>query len=161
MKFTLKNKIDLTFIAVATIIIVLIITANNRAQAVKENRLIIYQTSTANTLLEKIISTTLDIETSSRGYAITGNEDYLDVYLQKNKEVNIWIDSIKSLKIDNDNEILKLDSVEKLVSEKIVFVDSIVARRKNYGSDSAIRLIATGEGKVLMDSIKNIVGKYQ
>lgn len=161
MKFTLKNKIDLTFIAVATIIIVLIITANNRAQAVKENRLIIYQTSTANTLLEKIISTTLDIETSSRGYAITGNEDYLDVYLQKNKEVNIWIDSIKSLKIDNDNEILKLDSVEKLVSEKIVFVDSIVARRKNYGSDSAIRLIATGEGKVLMDSIKNMVGKYQ
>lgn len=161
MKFTLKNKIDLTFLAVATIIIVLIITANNRAQAVKENRLIIYQTSTANTLLEKIISTTLDIETSSRGYAITGNADYLNIFLEKNKEVSMWFDSIKSLKVDNNNEVLKLDSIEKLVLEKIIFGDSVIARRKSFGSESATNLIARGDGKVIMDSIKSTVGKYQ
>jgi len=159
--FTLKNKIDLTFIAVAVVIIVLIITAYNRAQVNKNNRDVIYQTSTANTLLEKILSSTIDIETSSRGYAITGNSEYLDVFSQKNKELNKWIDSIRSMKIDHSNEILKLDTIEDLILKKVTFSDSTITRRKKFGIQSAASWIGTGRGKQIMDSIKIVVGKYQ
>ena len=161
MKITLKNKIDLTFLAVAFIVIVLVTTVYKHAQTVKENREIIYLTSTTNMLLEKVISSTLDIETSARGYAITGNNEYLNVFQQKNKEVSNWIDSIKSIKADNNNEILKLDSIEKLILEKANFGDSIIAARKNFGLENATNLIANGYGKQIMDSIKSKVGKYQ
>ena len=161
MKFTLKNKIDITFFAVALVVIVLIITSYNRAEAVKQNRATIYQTSTANTLLEKILSTTIDIETSSRGFAITGSPEYLDAFIEKNSEINKWIDSLRSLKIDNSHEILKLDSIEDLILKKITFSDSTILRRKKYGIESAAKLIETGRGKEIMDSIKVIVAKYQ
>ncbi|CAM4014764.1 CHASE3 domain-containing protein [Flavobacterium antarcticum] len=161
MKFTLKNKIDITFFAVALVVIVLIITSYNRAEAVKQNRATIYQTSTANTLLEKILSTTIDIETSSRGFAITGSPEYLDAFIEKNSEINKWIDSLRSLKIDNSHEILKLDSIEDLILKKITFSDSTILRRKRDGMESAAKLIETGRGKEIMDSIKVIVAKYQ
>lgn len=161
MRLTLKNKIDVTFIAVALVIIVLIITAYNRAQVNQENKEVIYLTSTANTLLEKILSSTIDIETSSRGYAITGNSEYLDVFSQKNKELHKWIDSIRSMKIDNSNETLKLDTIEDLISKKITFSDSTIIRRKKFGMQSAALWIETGRGKQIMDSIRTVVSKFQ
>ena len=161
MRFTLKNKIDVTFIAVALVIIVLIITAYNRAKVNQENKEVIYLTSTANTLLEKILSSTIDIETSSRGYAITGNSEYLDVFSQKNKELHKWIDSIRSMKIDNSNETLKLDTIEDLISKKITFSDSTIIRRKKFGMQSAALWIETGRGKQIMDSIRTVVSKFQ
>ena len=161
MKLTLKNKIDTTFFGVALVISVLIITAYNRAQSIKENREIIYQTSTVNGLLEKVLSSTIDLETSSRGYAITGNSIYLDVFEQRNKEVDKWIDSLRAMKVDNSNETLKLDSIEELILTKKIISDSTVSRRKNFGIDSAAKFIKTGRGKEVMDSIKTIIAKYQ
>lgn len=161
MKFTLKNKIDFTFFAVAITIIVLIITTSNRAKAVKENRDIIYQTSTVNALLEKVLSTTIDIETSTRGYAITGNKIYLDVFATKNKEINRWIDSLRSMKVVNNNETLKVDTIEELIWAKIKISDSTILERKVNGFESAAKIIERGRGKQIMDSIKTVVTKYQ
>ena len=161
MGFTLKNKIDVTFIAVAVVIIVLIITAYNRAQVNKANSDVIYQTSIANTLLEKILSSTIDMETSSRGYAITGSSDYLDIFLQKNKELDKWMDSIRTIKVGNSNEILKLDTIQDLILKKITFSDSTIIRRKKFGMQSAALWIESGRGKQIMDSLKTVVGNYQ
>lgn len=161
MNLTLKNKIDLTFFAVAITIIVLFITTYNRAEAIKENRRIIYNTSTVNVLLEKVLSTTIDIEASTRGYAITGNRTYLDVFAKKNKEVDRWIDSLRAMKIDNNNESLKLDTIEDLILEKITISDSTILKRKLNGLEGAARFIELGRGKKIMDSIKTVVTKYQ
>ena len=54
MKLTLKNKIDLTFFAVALTISVLIITVFNRTEVVNKNRAIIYEASNVNTLIKKV-----------------------------------------------------------------------------------------------------------
>ncbi|WP_432673132.1 sensor histidine kinase [Flavobacterium sp. SM2513] len=161
MKFTLKNKIDLTFFAVAITIFVLIINVYNRAEAVKENRASIYQASTVNALLEKVLSTTIDIETSARGYAITENPIYLDVFALKKKDVNTWIDSLRAMKVDNNNETLKLDTIEDLILTKITFSDSTILERKRNGLESAAKLIELGQGKQIMDSIRNVITKYQ
>lgn len=161
MKLTLKNKIDLTFFAVALTISVLIITVFNRTEVVNENRAIIYEASNVNTLLEKVLSTTIDIETSTRGYAITGNEIYLDVFATKTREANIWVDSLRAMNLDANNETLKVDSIENLILAKIKISDSTILERKEKGLESAARLIELGRGKQIMDSIKVVVTKFQ
>ena len=161
MKITLKNKIDLTFIAVGITIFVLILNVYSRAEAVKENRMAVYHASTVNALLEKVLSTTIDLETSARGYAITEKPIYLDVFASKKKDVTKWIDSLRAMKSTNNNETLKLDTIEELIFAKITFSDSTILVRKRNGLDSAAKLIEMGQGKQIMDSIKAIVTKYQ
>lgn len=151
----------MTFFAVALTILMLIITTYNRAEEIQVNRKIIYQASTVNTLLEKVLSTTIDIETSTRGYAITGNKTYLDVFAQKNTEIDIWIDSLRAMKLDNNSETLKLDTIEELILSKINVSDSTILERKRNGLESAARFIELGRGKQIMDSIKTVVTKYQ
>lgn len=161
MKLSLKKTVDITFIALAFIIFILVYTVYDRAKSVKENRAIIYKTSTLNILLEKVLSSTIDIETSSRGYAITGKSEYLEIFNQKNKEALNWIDSIKSLKLDNPNDVLKLDTIEDLLQKKITFSDSTISKRRKLGMESAAALIEKGRGKEIMDSIKSVIAKYQ
>lgn len=140
---------------------VLIFTVYNRAKTVQENRETIYQTSTVNTLLEKVMSSTIDIEASARGFAITGNTSYLETFEKKNKEAKKWIDSLRSMKLNNTLETKKLDTIEKLILAKITFSDSTIESRKTGGIEGAAKLIETGNGKKIMDSIKGAVSKYQ
>ena len=65
------------------------------------------------------------------------------------------------MKSTNNNETLKLDTIEELIFAKITFSDSTILVRQQNGLDSAAKLIEMGQGKQIMDSIKAIVTKYQ
>ncbi|RYZ33673.1 MAG: hypothetical protein EOP49_35550, partial [Sphingobacteriales bacterium] len=61
-RLTLKNKIDISLCVVLVVFALLIYATYTRAEAVTRNRLVIAETYTTNTILEKILSNTIDIE---------------------------------------------------------------------------------------------------
>ncbi len=158
---SLKTKIDLVFIVIAAIFTVLIYSTYSSAEAVKTNRKIISDIGNINTTLEKILSSTIDIETGTRGYAITGNESYLEAYNNGGKNVGLWMDSLKSMVNSYPNQIQKLDSIEKLIHSKRLISSETVLKRKTESKDEAAKLVESGRGKEIMDSIRVIISDFQ
>lgn len=161
MRLSLKTTIDIAFAIIITAFIVLAYSTYNRSQSIKRNRLIVNHTSNVNNVLEKVLSSTIDIETGARGYTITGDENYLEFYNQGHKNLETWIDSLRSMNETDKYQIEKLDSIERLVESKKKINELVIQARKEEGMEEAAALIKLGRGKEVMDSIREYIREYQ
>ncbi len=160
-KLSLKNKIDLAFSVLLIIFIFLAYFTYNRAQSVQQNRAIVSHTSNVNGVLEKILSSTIDIETGTRGYTITGDENYLHAYNEGQRNLQIWLDSLNSMNANNEALIINLDTLHRLIESKKKVSAHTILLRKEEGMESAAEHIKKGRGKEIMDSIRNSIQQYQ
>lgn len=160
-KITLKNKIDFAFFIILIIFIFLAYFTYNRAQSVKENRLVVSHTSNVNGILEKVLSSTIDIETGTRGYTITGNENYLEVYNEGSRNLKIWLDSLNSMNENSQIQIMNLDTLHRLIQAKKEISAKTIMTRKEDGMQKAAEIVIAGRGKEIMDSIRNSIQEYQ
>lgn len=153
-KISLKNTLDITFLAVLIAFGVLVYSTWNRAQIVKENRLAVNRTNNINDVLEKILSSTINIETGTRGFTITGEEDYLSVYRDGHENVRMWLDSLKSMTDDDPARLRRIDTLERLILHKKDISARTIRTRKENGLEAAAAIVRTGKGKAIMDSIR-------
>lgn len=160
-KISLKTSIDITFAVFLIAFVVLAYSTYNRAQSVRENRLIVNHTSNINAVLEKILSSTIDIETGTRGYTITGDTSYLQVYKSGNKNLEVWIDSLHSMNETDALQLKKLDTIKKLIESRKIISAQVIKTRKEQGIDEAISIVKKGRGKEVMDSIRSSITNYQ
>ena len=160
-RFSLKNVIDITFFVIMVAFAILVYSTYNRAQQVKKNRLIVNQTSNINNILEKILSSTVDLETGTRGYTITGDENYLEVYNNGRENLKEWIDSLKSMTKNDTLQIIQLDTLHRLIDSKEKISALTIKTRKELGMEQAAAVVKAGRGKEIMDSIRFSIVNYQ
>lgn len=158
---TLKNRLDISFGIILVIFFVLVYFTWSRAKIVSDNREIISETYRVNTVLEKILSSTIDIETGSRGYIITGQEDFLSIYDSGSKKLKTWQDSLEDMQGTDTAKARDIKELYELVKHKQTFSEYVIDVRKKEGTDKAVELISTKKGKQIMDSIRDIVNNYQ
>ena len=101
----------------------------------------------------------LNIETGGRGFALTGNESFLEPH--EAGKVNVWkaFEALKHLAQDNPGRIEHLAALEPLIQKRIQYsVDAIELRR-------AGKIVVTGDGvspgggKQSMDAIRRIIAE--
>lgn len=160
-RLSLKTAIDITFIVIIISFAILAYSIYSRAQSVKQNRIIVNHTSNINNVLEKVLSSAIDIETGTRGYTITGDENYLEVYNHGHKNLEIWIDSLRSMNETDEQQIRKLDTLEKLIESKKKVSALVIKARRESGMEEATALVKKGRGKEVMDSIRRSIREYQ
>lgn len=153
-KPSLKNILDLTFFAILVIFSVLVYSTYNRAQQVKQNRLLVNNVSNVNDVLEKVLSNSIDMETGARGFTLTGEEDYLSVYKQGRIDVKTWIDSLVRLTSDHSVKLQNLRKLENLIAARDSISAVMINTRKDKGLQAAVDIVKTGKGKRIMDSIR-------
>ena len=158
---TLKNALDATFLTILVVFSILVYSTWNRAQLVKQNRLSVNRTSNINDLLEKILSSTIDIETGTRGFTITGERDYLSVYEDGNQNVSMWIDSLKNMTEGDTVAVHHIDTLQRLIQHKKQISALTIKARNEQGMSAAAELVKKGKGKEIMDSIRDRVLAYQ
>lgn len=107
--------------------------------------------------LENLMDDMQDIETSNRGYIISGNKEFLTSCYKAINKLNI--DSAEVIRL---NELYpeRKDTINRLLSlvrRKIdisLYTETLMSSRHG---DSALLIMKSGEGKVVMDSIRQIV----
>ncbi|HNU13871.1 MAG TPA: PAS domain S-box protein [Chitinophagaceae bacterium] len=107
--------------------------------------------------LENLMDDMQDIETSNRGYLISGNKDFLIPYYAAVKKLNA--DSMEVLRMHQvyphrSDTLRQLISLVKRKIEIAGLAEKMVERNLN---DSALQLVRSGRGKDIMDSIRQIV----
>ena len=104
---------------------------------------------------DRLLSTMKDLETGMRGYALTGKLEYLEPYTEALNHIEREVTHLDALdRISGDPAALALAPVPKLIAEEKAFSNRVVLARRDQGFDAAAALVATGEGKRLMDAIR-------
>jgi diguanylate cyclase (GGDEF)-like protein len=107
--------------------------------------------------LQKLMSNMKDIQSSQRGYVITGMEDYLTPYYIALPKVEEGVESVAILMKDNPEQLESLKKLKIHIDKRLASADQVITTYKNEGQRAAIDLIRQGLGKREMDEIRVIV----
>ncbi len=113
----------------------------------------------ANTLLDSLLIETLSAETGHRGYVLTGEEIFLDLYESGVRTVAAQREQVDGLPFGTAEGRSLLTEVGPLIDAKLANMAATVELRRAGRGDEATARIATGEGKALMDELRAKVAR--
>jgi len=109
------------------------------------------------TNINVLISDLENIETSIRGYVITGQDIFLEPYNTYLPDIDKTFKNLQKLTIDNPIQQQRLSVVEPLITAKLSNAKEDMLARTNSGFNAAQTLVSNTKGKQIMDSIRVIV----
>ncbi len=110
---------------------------------------------------EKTISLVKDYETSARGFAISGKEEFLEPVRNTKDSIKNAVLQLRRLTSDNPSQQTTVDSLSDYIQKRIIISDSSIYLRKHIGLNSALEFISNGFGKKCMDTIRILEKKIQ
>lgn len=122
-----------------------------------------WQKHTQNVLikLDDALIAASDIETSGRGFVISGTDNFLEPYKTGKQNALKAVEELKGLTTDNKQQAENLVQLANLINEKIAKTESYIETRRRDGLLNAVNDLSKGEGDVLMNQIRQLVQKMQ
>src|ERR1700723_1572866 len=90
------------------------------------------------------------IESSSRGFVLTGSESYLETDRASRLIVAQDEEIVNNLTIDNPRQQNQLPALEKLTAEQFALVDLVISRRRAQGVEAAADVIRSESSQRIM-----------
>jgi len=118
-------------------------------------------TQAVRAALQGLLTTTIDAETGQRGFIITGDESYLEPYARSQRTIEADVMRVRSLTADNAAQQEDLERVAAAVNRRLELIEQSIRLRRDSGFGAAQVVIATGEGKRLMDEMRTIVTRME
>jgi PAS domain S-box-containing protein len=100
------------------------------------------------------------LESSYRGFVLTGKESYVESYRASIARSKQGEAALAYLTVDNAGQQRRLPAIEKLMAEKIAFGDSVIDLRRTTGI-AAAGVIQSGSGQQTMDEFQGLVRDMQ
>ena len=109
--------------------------------------------------MSRVLSKLVDAESGQRGYIITGSPSFLEPYLNAKSQVDLALRQLKTLTRDNLTQQAHISAVHSLAMEKFATMDLNIQTRRDEGFDRARERVSGGEGKNMMDTIRDRFSK--
>jgi PAS domain S-box-containing protein len=107
-----------------------------------------------STAADALLAAALDAETALRGFALTGDDSFLQPYLAVRDHVGAQLAELRTLtQIEEARP--HLDAIAPLLEAKMAQVAGIIALRRTGDLPAVIADVSEGSGKRLMDSIRS------
>ena len=111
--------------------------------------------------LQNLLSEMRSVESSYRGFVITGGEQFLNAYhgsvLHAQQEETI----IRSLTVDNPQQNRHLPALESSIGQMIQYGDRVIGLRRAKGFEGGADAIRGGPGQTIMDEFQGVVREMQ
>ncbi len=104
--------------------------------------------------IDDVLSNLREAETGQRGYLLTGDERYLQIYKRFSSVIGATIAHLRSLAGDDRTRLGHLNRVAEAADTKLAELAETLALRNASGLESAIAAIKTGFGKDAMDHVR-------
>jgi PAS domain S-box-containing protein len=101
------------------------------------------------------------IESSYRGFALTGKESYLESYHASILSAEQYQATVRNLTLDNPAQQHRLPILERLATQKVQFAEMVINLRRAKGLEAAAHATAGGLGQPSMDEFRRIVRGLQ
>jgi PAS domain S-box-containing protein len=111
--------------------------------------------------LADLLTSMQNLESSARGFVLTGKETYLESYrasiLRAEQEKTI----VANLTVDNSVQQRQIPILEKLAAQKIQLADTVIGLRQTKGIEAAAEAIQGGEGQKIMEEYRETIREMQ
>jgi CHASE3 domain sensor protein len=107
--------------------------------------------------LSELISVMKDAETGQRGYLLTGDDTYLEPYKSADASIDSVIKQLRDSIADDPIQAHRLEQALPLVQSKMAELKQTIGLRRSEGSDAALKVVLTGQGKGYMDSLRQVI----
>ncbi|MES2621270.1 MAG: CHASE3 domain-containing protein [Bacteroidota bacterium] len=155
--FSLERKIMVSFLIVSAAFALMLYAFYYSTRQVKATSEKVKQSQEAIRQSEQILSLSLDMTVNSREYLLTGDEQYLDLFDHTVTNVHAGIDKLYSLTSDNQVQQRRVDKLEQLTANRVAFAEKTIALKDARGTDAAIKMVNTSEGRHISDSTRQIL----
>jgi CHASE3 domain sensor protein len=95
-----------------------------------------------------------DAEAGQRGYLLTGDRDDLAPYDAGRRGLASDTARLRVLTQDNPTQQRRLDTLERLLSDRVALMDSTIRLRAAEPQAAAVAIVRSGRGRALMDSAR-------
>jgi len=110
---------------------------------------------------EAILARLLDAETGERGFLITGDPSYLEPFRSAADDIATNISSLRALLAESPQQLPRLEALDGLSRRVLDLLGERIEQRRDMGLDAVRDSVASGEAKILMDSIRAVVGNIE
>jgi PAS domain S-box-containing protein len=157
----LNRKVQLMF--GSAIVILLVVGAVSYYSILKSHESDLWVRHTHEVLenLQNLVTDMAKIESSDRGFALTGEEAYLESYRDVISSAVRDEAAVRSLTKDNPQQQLALPALEDLMAQQVQFGDRILRLRRSKGLQSAAVAIKSGPGQQIMDEYRGTIRKME
>jgi PAS domain S-box-containing protein len=160
-KSQLNWKVQLAFgAAILTLLVVGAISYRSMIESGESDRWVRHSHEVLENL-QDLRSAMDNIESSDRGFVLTGHEPYAEScqasqLIAEQKEATIG-----NLTIDNRLQQSRLPDLARLMAAKIQFAEMVINLRRAHGFEPAANAIRSGAGQRIMDEFQTLMGKMQ
>jgi PAS domain S-box-containing protein len=106
--------------------------------------------------LERSLSILKDAETGQRGYLLTGRDDYLEPFRTGAFELEPTLARLRALTSNNGPQSTLTAALARLADEKMAELRRTIALRRERGLTSALEVVASDQGKDVMDQVRRV-----
>ena len=107
--------------------------------------------------LALLVAQLVDVETGVRGYAITGDDSFLEPYEAGVSASRATFVRARTLTKDNDVQQTRMQALDPLIDARLAEAANVINARRTGGLEAGVAAINTKAGKVAMDRIRTAV----
>jgi len=160
-KFPLKRKIQLTFgVAIAMLLAVGMISYRGMAVSDQSDRRVRHTHEVLENLqdLDGAMET---VESSYRGFVITGEENSLQAYRAAIARSEQAQANIRDLTVDNSVQQLRIRNLMNLADRRMQYAETVTSLRRTKGMNAAADFVREGSGEQIMDQFQELIRSMQ
>lgn len=125
------------------------------ASLVGSSRWVVHTLEVQHSVQEVLLSAA-DEQRATRGFVITGEEQYLEPYRTATGQIPAELARLRRLTADNPNQQRRLDSIAPLIEARLEYARKLIELRRAGQVQAAEQSVRSGEGKKLMDKIRQV-----
>ena len=153
---TLSQKILAGFLVCTVILIATAIFAIRNNEKYNDTTQWVNHTYEVLQEFDGVQAAAVDAETGTRGFVISGTDNFLEPYVIARTAITEHLNKVKSLTADNAIQQQNIAVLQgQLNIEERYFEDLIDLRRKDF--EKAKDIVAAGKGKQLMDDVRKTI----
>jgi PAS domain S-box-containing protein len=154
-KYLLARKIQLAFAcAILTLLVVGAICYRAVGVSSESDRWVVH-TNSVLTNLQDLLAAMLTVESSTRGFVLTGDKSYLATYSAGVSRTKEEQGIIRNLTSDNPTQQRALVTLEGIVTERIDLAEKVINLRSVQGLDATLEAFRGARGRELMDNFRS------
>jgi len=111
--------------------------------------------------LDELLSTLQDAETGQRGYLLTGQQRYLDPFLDAQEDLPLRLAQMEVLATRNGLPREQTAKLRRLVDQKMTELRMTIDMRRKQGVEAALAEVQTGRGEQYMTDIRSLIGGWE
>ena len=157
MKWSVGTKIGIGFGVASAILVVIGVVSYRSTTQFIENANLRQQSYKVLGQLADVFSLMKDAQRGERGYIITSEDRFLEPYHAALEPIRRELKEIRELTVDNPHQQRRLDLLEPLIEKQLAELQRVIGIRREKGLEAAVQEVRAGQGKKVMDDIRQVI----